>query len=120
MKRAFLFALIITSIFACNKKQEESSQEPNVVIEVYDAEQADSLDIAEESDNNGRFWSSNETNLPIGIVVTKDCAHSGAENENQDQKDNYVTIKQPNGCLTIRRDINEDLYLNLDKGDQIK
>jgi hypothetical protein len=47
-----------------------------------------------------------------------DCANRGMPEVNL--KENYVTIKRPNGYLTITRDIDEDLFLNLQNGDIIE
>jgi hypothetical protein len=46
-----------------------------------------------------------------------DCSNRGTTE--QKLKDNYVTIKRTNGFLTIVKDIDEDLFLNLRDGDII-
>ena len=64
-----------------------------------------------------RYWSASETKLPQGVVYTMDCSNRGTAE--QKLKDNYVTIKRTNGFLTIVKDIDEDLFLNLRDGDII-
>lgn len=65
-----------------------------------------------------KHWSSQETKLPIGIVYRMDFAGSGTKK--QTQSDNYITVKTTSGSLVITRDIDVDLYLNIDVGDTIR
>lgn len=69
--------------------------------------------------NEVRIWSWSETGLPEGVVYSMDCANCQSETE-QVVSDNYVTIKRPNNYLTVVKDIDEDLYLNLRVGDVIQ
>ena len=126
MKKVFLLALVLGLTFSCKPKTEETTE----TLETYDAVSVpDSLDYknADEptsSDNSEstkqRYWSSSETGLPVGVVTKKDCANCLSENEKAILKDNYVTIKRPNETLTIKKDIDEDLFLNVEVGDIIQ
>lgn len=69
--------------------------------------------------NKSKYWSSKETSLSVGIVYAKDFAH-GDTDKNNNLKDNYVTIKKQNGQLVIFRDIDVDLFLNVNINDTIK
>jgi hypothetical protein len=70
--------------------------------------------------NEIRLWSSSETDLPEGTVYAMDCANCQSEDGPANSKDNYVTVKRPNNYLTVVKDIDEDLYLNLRVGDVIQ
>ena len=78
--------------------------------------------VVDDSNNTNevRLWSSSETDLPEGTVYAMDCANCQSENGPANSKDNYVTIKRPNNYLTVVKDIDEDLYLNLRVGDVIQ
>lgn len=65
-----------------------------------------------------KTWDGDELGLPEGIVQHTDCA--GRTTANKNSADNYITIKKPDGVSTIVRDVDEDTYLNLKKGDIIQ
>ena len=125
MKKVFLVALALGLTVSCKPKAEE----PIENVETYDAViLSDSSDYRNQDEPtesdvkvaDKRYWSSSETKLPVGIVVNKDCANCRSENEKADLKDNYITIKRPNETLTIKKDIDEDLFLNVEVGDIIQ
>lgn len=65
-------------------------------------------------------WSSNETGLPIGVVIKMDYGHDPSGDATKDLlNDNYVMIRKSDGLNTIVRDVDVDLYLNLSIGDKI-
>lgn len=72
-----------------------------------------------EKEIEERIWSSTEFKLPIGNVVNMDFSH-GNNLKKYDFGNNYVTIKRYDNTLTIVRDIDEDLYLNIQIGDKIR
>jgi hypothetical protein len=121
--------LVIISIVTCSRKDDNKDEVKHIdmTIEVdttqYPAEQV--VDVKQDSTDinfivpKSRFWSSTETKLPRGIVQATDYAHGG-KGKGDDQTNNYVTIKGTNGQLTIVRDVEIDLFLNLQKGDTIK
>ena len=96
------------------------------VEEVQDTSNQPTVQIVQEvvgdtnNTNEVRLWSSSETDLPEGTVYALDCANCQSEEGIQNSKDNYVTIKRPNNYLTVVKDIDEDLYLNLQVGDVIQ
>lgn len=132
----FLFMVMISSgmflltglVTSCSKKQDEVN---HIVMEDAETVSAgDSITVEWETDSTEvdttifyvspeKFWSSQETKLPKGIVMRFDYAHGG-KNKRDNQRDNYVTIKQPNGQLIIMRDVEIDLFLNIEVGDTIK
>lgn len=69
---------------------------------------------------NSKYWSAKDTKLPVGIIYAKDYAHGTEENPTKNFADNYVTVKGLDGKLIITKDIDDDLYLNLNIGDTIK
>ena len=112
MKIVLFLSLIL--LVSCNKGETPQPIEPK--YETYD-----SVQVPEEPvDYNTRVWSAQENKLPAGVVIRTDCAHDSNDGNVADIKDNYITIKQPNGTLTIVKDIDEDLFLNLEKGDLIR
>lgn len=123
-----LFILIVSFfIFAISngeKKDEVKRFNTDIVIDTtsYPAVEVNLNEVdIKETDfkiSKSKHWSSKETNLPIGVVYKMDFAGSGTKK--QTQSDNYVTIKRLDGSLSITRDIDVDLYLNLEKGDTIK
>ena len=123
MKKVFLVALVLGLTVSCKPKTEEPTQ----TLETYDAVMvSDSSDYRNQDEptetkvSNQRYWSSSETGLPVGVVVTTDCAGCRSENGKPDLKNNYVTIKRPNETLTIKKDIDDDLFLNIQVGDIIQ
>lgn len=106
------------ALVSCKKVEEvQPSNQPTVqIIQEGDIED----DYDESSTNEVRLWSSTETDLPEGTVYAMDCANCQSEEGQANSKDNYVTIKRPNNYLTVVKDIDEDLYLNLRVGDVIQ
>lgn len=115
---------IATCITTCSRKTQDEVKHVDLSIEVdttsYAAEEVklDSTD-ADFSIPKGKYWSSQETKLPRGIVQATDYAH-GSKGKGDDQTNNYVTVKGTDGKLTIVRDVEIDLFLNLQNGDTIK
>lgn len=121
----FVFVILIFICFGIchNKGKEDEVKHIDMSIAIdttaYPAEQV----VIEENKDfvipKSKYWSSKETKLPIGIVHALDFAH-GDKNKPENINDNYVTIKGVDGKLTITKDIDEDLYLNMNVGDTIR
>jgi hypothetical protein len=112
MKKVLFLSLIL--MVSCKKVEAPQPLEPK--YETYDAVQ-----VPEEPvDDSTRVWSAQENKLPVGVVIRTDCAHDSHDGNVSDIKDNYITIKQPNGTLTIAKDVDEDLFLNIENGDLIR
>jgi len=107
------------ALVSCKKVEDVQDTNNNQVYETYDAVQVDDEDEPRKTEDV-RIWSSDETKLPQGTVYAMDCANCQSEDKKPDMKDNYITIKRPNNYLTIVKDIDEDLYLNLHIGDLIQ
>jgi len=123
MKKNIMLAFVALSLFSCkpqNQADETSSEFIVTVDSTYmDEDEPKDVEVTTTvTAKEVRYWSSSETGLPKGVVYTSDCAARGTSE--QKTKDNYVTIKRPNGYLTIVRDIDEDLFLNLHDGDIIE
>jgi hypothetical protein len=125
MKKTILVALLGVTLFSCKKQSsvdETSTESYTITIDsmYIDEDEPTDEEVAKETlvAKEVRYWSSTETKLPKGVVYTTDCASRGTSE--QKAKDNYVTIKRPNGYLTIVKDIDEDLFLNLHDGDIIE
>lgn len=125
MKKTILVALLGLTLFSCKKQSsvdETLSESYTITIDstYMDEDEPTDEEVAKETvvAKEVRYWSSTETKLPKGVVYTSDCASRGTSE--QKTKDNYVTIKRPNGYLTIVKDIDEDLFLNLHDGDIIE
>lgn len=112
MNKVFLLSILITLI-SCKKVSDDNF--------IDDSSDTIQIEIQDESTKptEVRLWSSIETKLPEGTLYGKDCAGCQS-NEKDDTRDNYVVIKRPNNYLTVVRDIDEDLYLNLQIGDIIQ
>jgi hypothetical protein len=116
MKKVLSIGLLGFVLFSCKPQTEVTEEETTSPLTTY-------LDSIEEVPQEAvtakevRYWSASETKLPQGVVYTMDCANRGTAE--QKLKDNYVTIKRTNGFLTIVKDIDEDLFLNLQDGDII-
>lgn len=114
MKTALLALSIGVLVVSCKPKddQKESTVPPTVVDST--------ITTYRNSDEpkEYRYWSSQDTGLPMGTVVKMDCAD--CQTDSPKISDNYVTIKGPDGVLCVTSDINEDVYLNLEIGDIVK
>ena len=119
MKKVLSICLLGFVLFSCKPRTEVTVEETTSPLTTY----LDSVEVTEEEEapevavKEVRYWSASETKLPQGVVYTMDCANRGTAE--QKLKDNYVTIKRTNGFLTIVKDIDEDLFLNLQDGDII-
>lgn len=118
MKKVLSIGLLGFVLFSCKPQTEVTEEETTSPITTY----LDSVEVTEEEApevvvKEVRYWSASETKLPQGVVYTTDCSNRGTAE--QKLKDNYVTIKRTNGFLTIVKDIDEDLFLNLRDGDII-
>lgn len=123
-----VFVILTFICFAtCNNKSKEDEVKHIDMSIAIDTTRVDSVYQAEEvileTDSvfkvpKGHHWSSKEIGLPIGIIYMMDFAGSGTDDQNQ--ADNYVTIKRTDGSLVVTRDIDIDLYLSLVKGDTIR
>lgn len=118
--------ILVSSILAIVAPKEDEVKHLDMSIKV-DSTRVDSVYQAEEviieEDSvfkvpKGHHWVSKEIGLPIGVIYSLDCAGRGTKEEKQD--DNYITIKRTDGSLVITRDIDVDLYLNLETGDTIR
>lgn len=118
MKKILSIWLLVFVLFSCKQVKKETEQFNEAVIKM-DTTFVESVEEAPEAVTvkEVRYWSSSETKLPKGVVYTMDCSNRGTTE--QKLKDNYVTIKRTNGFLTIVKDIDEDLFLNLQDGDII-
>lgn len=114
-----ILGFVLSLTFIGGEKKDEVKH-IDMTIEVdttqYKAEEVN-LDIDTIS-RKGNFWVGKDINIPSGVIFRKDHAGSGTKLE--DQTDNYITVRGFNGQLKIVRDIDVDLYLNLEKGDTIK
>lgn len=120
MKKVLSISLLCFVLFSCKPKTEVTEEETTSIVATYlDSVEEPQVteDSPEELSKEARYWSASETKLPKGVVYTMDCANKGRPE--QKVKDNYVTIKRTNGFLTIVKDIDEDLFLNLQDGDII-
>ena len=117
----FVLTILVVISFGiyCNSEKKDEIKRFNTNIEI------DTTSYSTVKLNNSDFvmsktkhWSSKEIKLPIGIIYALDCANSNTKKSNQ--ADNYVTVKRLDGSLSITRDIDVDLYLNLHVGDTIK
>lgn len=121
MKKVLSISLLCFVLFSCKPKTEVTEEETTSPVTTYlnSDEPTEELqqEIPEDVVKEERYWSASETKLPKGVIYTMDCANRGTDD--QKLKDNYVTIKRTNGFLTIVKDIDEDLFLNLRDGDII-
>ncbi len=108
------------ALVSCKKQEEIQADANPYVYETYDAVQVDDNDDDSTKYKDIRIWSSDETKLPQGTVYAMDCANCQSEDEKAINSDNYVTVKRPNNILTVVKDVDEDLYLNLRIGDLIQ
>ena len=122
MKKVLLLSMIaLLSLVSCKRQEQiknDTDDEYDIIItcdSIQDEDEPTNIDTTDV-----RIWSSNEIKLPKGTVYDLDCAGCQTEDEKPNVKDNYVTIKRPNNILTIVRDIDEDLLLNLHVGDLIQ
>jgi hypothetical protein len=111
MKKVLLLSMI--ALVSCKPENEVQDTSNQVVVETFQVDDT-------KNTNEIRLWSSSETDLPEGTVYAMDCAGCQSENGTPKTNDNYITIKRPNNYLTVVKDIDEDLYLNLQIGDVIQ
>jgi len=64
-----------------------------------------------------KLWNAKELKLPVGRIVKMDCSNCLQSDRNL--KNNYITIECEDGYLRIFRDIDVDLYLNMEVNDSI-
>lgn len=116
MKNVLIIVLLSVTLFSCkpetNVENVVGVPVDSIRVEVEEKPETSNVEVKEV-----RYWSSSETKLPRGVVYSYDC--SNRNKPNQKIKDNYVTIKRTNGYLTIVKDIDEDLFLNIEIGDVI-
>lgn len=119
------FLVVISFGIYCNREKKDKIKRFNTEIEIDTtySEIKNDLNNTKISDSvfsvsKSKYWSSKEIKLPIGIIYALDCANSNTKEASQD--DNYVTVKRLDGSLSVTRDIDVDLYLNLHVGDTIK
>lgn len=123
MKRVLSIGLLAFVLFSCKPQTEVTEEETTSPVTTYLNSDEPTEELVEEAPETQevvkevRYWSASETKLPQGVVYTMDCSNRGTAE--QKLKDNYVTIKRTNGFLTIVKDIDEDLFLNLRDGDII-
>lgn len=123
MKRVLSIGLLGFVLFSCKPQTEVTEEETTSPVTTYLNSDEPTEELVEEAPETQevvkevRYWSASETKLPQGVVYTMDCSNRGTTE--QKLKDNYVTIKRTNGFLTIVKDIDEDLFLNLRDGDII-
>ena len=121
MKRVLSIGLLGFVLFSCKPQTEVTEEETTSIVTTYLDSVASTEEVPQETPEVAvkevRYWSASETKLPQGVVYTMDCSNRGTAE--QKLKDNYVTIKRTNGFLTIVKDIDEDLFLNLQDGDII-
>jgi hypothetical protein len=117
MKRVLSIGLLGFVLFSCKPQTEVTEEETTSPVTTYLNSDEPTEEAPEAVVKEVRYWSSSETKLPQGVVYTMDCSNRGTAE--QKLKDNYVTIKRTNGFLTIVKDIDDDLFLNLQDGDII-
>ena len=108
--KKLLILLVACFLLSCSKKQEPK---PVVVDSIAVEKPAPSPEQPKVN-----VWSSSSTGLPVGVVLASDCTNSGRENA--DIKDNYITIRKPDGVNEIVKDVDEDVFLNVRIGDIIQ
>lgn len=127
-----LLTIVFVILFFKGNPNEEQKKVNHIIMEdavqVGDSieapwtEKTDSTYVSEESTGDfkipkEKYWSSEETKLPIGVVYKMDFAKKGDKHY---YNNNYITIKTLEGKLKIVKDVDEDLYLNLEIGDTIR
>ena len=118
MKNLLIISLVCVLMFSCKPEFEEDKTSNLEILNDSVVQKNVDLSTKQTKPVEVRYWSSSETKLPVGEVYKYDCA--GMKTSNQNIKDNYVTIKRPNGFLTIVKDIDDDLFLNIEIGDRIE
>jgi len=112
--KAIIFMGVIVSILAyCfsdevhlpEMAQREIKNKP-VITNVASESSYEPIDIQPAQSQSIHSWKSSEINLPVGIVISMDF-------DEENPKDNYITIKKSDGTGVIIRDI--DIFLpNID------
>ncbi len=119
----FLGLILIVVPVTCSSNKEPEVKHLNTEI-VVDTTTYPAVEvIIDEGEDfkisKSKYWSSKETGLIIGIVYAMDFAH-GDKGKPDNHSNNYVTVKGVDGKLVITKDIDDDLYLNLNVGDTIR
>jgi len=121
MKNVLIIVLLSITLFNCEAEPKPNDKlvhvEPDYNDNLVQHEPEEKPETSNVVVEGVRYWSSSETKLPSGVVESYDCLNRGITNQNV--KDNYVTIKRTNGYLTVVKDIDEDLFLNIKIGDII-
>lgn len=123
MRNVLIISLLGFTLFSCKPESKKINENSEYPIVIADTTSVDSVETEEKPETKSvvvkevRYWSASETKLPRGVVYAYDCANRNKPN--QKIKDNYVTIKRTNGYLTVVKDIDEDLFLNIEIDDII-
>jgi len=105
----FISMLIIVTLFmfSCGPSAQE----------VYDQQViADSIAKVVQIQHiaNVKVFSATNTDLIPGKVMAKESS------QERGLADNYITVRNANGVCEIFRDVDEDVYLNLEVGDSLQ
>ena len=121
----FVSLLIVVAMFAfsCGPSAEDMEQQ-RIADSIAQADSADSIakiaHVQQESavPKGIKIYSANSIGLTSGRVMDMDCKNMGKSD--QDLTDNYVTIRNSEGVCEIFRDIDADVFLNLQPGDSLR
>jgi len=95
-----LLSLLLLSV-SCKQKEQHTNTETPTTTEEQVVEQ------------RPRYFLSSETGLPVGIIV-------GGETIENGQNNNYISIQDETGKITVVKNIDWQLWSGLKKGDIIK
>lgn len=117
--------IILCCVIGCHKNEDEVKHIDMTIAVDTTSYPAEKVEVNVNEDfiiPKTTYWSSQETKLPIGVVHAMDFSHGtkGDKTRPDNISDNYVTIKGKDGKLTITKDIDDDLYLNMEVGDTIR
>lgn len=118
MKKIVLMFVIGIGLISC---EEQPKQEETVEVQTIDLDVPVQTQVVTQTVEVYRkpkkLWNAKELKLPVGRIVKMDCSNCLQSDRNL--KNNYITIECEDGYLRIFRDIDVDLYLNMEVNDSI-